>query len=122
MYLQCLVDDRPRQWLQWLSWAEYCYNTSFQSSIRTSPFQVVYGQELSSIRAFTPREARAPAVQAQLQDRDEFLLEVHERLEQAQQQYNNFYDRKHRVVSFDHSLHLMSKVIANWVPNSTGHS
>jgi hypothetical protein len=29
MYLMCLVGDHPRQWLQWLSWAEFCYNSSF---------------------------------------------------------------------------------------------
>lgn len=29
MYLRCLTGDRPRQWMCWLSWAEYCYNTSF---------------------------------------------------------------------------------------------
>jgi hypothetical protein len=56
-----------------------------QSSIRTSPFRVVYGREPSSIHSYTPSEARIPAVQAQLQDRDEFLMEVRERLEQAQQ-------------------------------------
>jgi hypothetical protein len=33
MYLRCLISDRPRQWLQWLPWVEYCYNTSFHSSI-----------------------------------------------------------------------------------------
>jgi hypothetical protein len=38
MYLRCLASDRPRQWLQWLSWAEYCYNTAYQSSLHTSPF------------------------------------------------------------------------------------
>jgi transposase InsO family protein len=38
MYLRCLASDRPQHWLRWLSWAEYCYNTLFQSSIRTSPF------------------------------------------------------------------------------------
>jgi hypothetical protein len=38
MYLRCLTGDCPRQWLHWLSWAEFCYNTSFQSSLRTSPF------------------------------------------------------------------------------------
>jgi transposase InsO family protein len=26
MYLRCLAGDRPRQWLKWLSWAEFCYN------------------------------------------------------------------------------------------------
>jgi transposase InsO family protein len=29
MYLRCLIGDRPRQWLKWLPWAEYCYNTTF---------------------------------------------------------------------------------------------
>jgi hypothetical protein len=48
-----------------------------------------------------PGEVCAPAVQAQLQDREEFLLEVRERLEQAQQQYKHFYDRRYREISFD---------------------
>jgi hypothetical protein len=86
MYLRCLVGDRPRQWLKWLPWAEYCYNTGLQSSIRTSPFKVVYGRDPPSIQ--------------QLQDRDEFLLEIQERLEQAQQRYKGFYDHKHREVEF----------------------
>lgn len=33
MYLRCLTGDRPRQWLHWLPWSEYCYNTSFHSSL-----------------------------------------------------------------------------------------
>jgi hypothetical protein len=39
-------------------------------------------------------------VDAQLQDRDEFLAEVREWLEQAQQQHKAFYDRKHRQLNF----------------------
>jgi hypothetical protein len=27
MYLRCLTRDRPRQWLQWLPWAKFCYNS-----------------------------------------------------------------------------------------------
>jgi hypothetical protein len=37
-----------------------------------------------------------PAVDAQLRDRDEFLTEVREWLEQVQQQHKAFYDSKHR--------------------------
>jgi hypothetical protein len=76
MYLRCLVGDRPRGWLKWLSWAEYCYNTTFQSSLRTLPFRVVYGRDPSSLHSYTQGEARLPAVQQQLLERDEFLLEV----------------------------------------------
>jgi len=33
MYLRCLTGDRPRQWLQWLPWAEYVFNTAYQTSL-----------------------------------------------------------------------------------------
>jgi transposase InsO family protein len=29
MYLRCLTGDWPRQWLEWLPWAEFCYNSSY---------------------------------------------------------------------------------------------
>jgi hypothetical protein len=45
MYLCCLTGDRPREWLRLLPLVEYCYNTSFQSSSRMSPFHVVYGHD-----------------------------------------------------------------------------
>lgn len=45
MYLRCLAGDRPRSWLQWLHWAEYCYNTSYQSSLQVTPFRVAYGRD-----------------------------------------------------------------------------
>jgi hypothetical protein len=35
MYLRYLLGDRPRSWLQWLSSVEFCYNLSYQASIRT---------------------------------------------------------------------------------------
>lgn len=42
MYLGCTTGDRPRDWLDWLLWAEYCYNTSYHMALRTTPFMVVY--------------------------------------------------------------------------------
>jgi hypothetical protein len=100
MYLRCLVGDHPRDWLKWLSWAECCYNTAFQSSLRTSPFRVLYGRDPPSLRSYTLGEARLPAVQQQLLERDEFLLEVRDRLEQAQSYHKAAYDKKHRDVEF----------------------
>jgi hypothetical protein len=61
---------------------------------------VVYGRDPPSIRLLSPAGSHVPAVQQQLQERDEFLLEIQERLEQAQQRYKGFYDRKHREVEF----------------------
>jgi hypothetical protein len=39
-----VTGDRPRAWVDWLSWAEYCYNTSFHTALRATPFEVVYGR------------------------------------------------------------------------------
>jgi hypothetical protein len=85
MYLCCLTGDRPREWLHWLPWAEYCYNTLFQSSLRTSLVCVVYGRDPPTVRSYSPGEAHLPAVDAQLWDHNEFLEEVQEQLEQAHQ-------------------------------------
>lgn len=101
MYLRCLTGDRPLQWIRWLSWAEFCYNSSYQASLKTSPFRVVYGRDPPILQAYEQGEARLPAVEQQLLDCDEFLAEVRDRLEQAQQYAKVQYDKKHRELSFE---------------------
>jgi hypothetical protein len=76
MYLRCLTGDRPRQWLQWLPWVEFCYNSAYQSSLRTSPFRVVFGRDPPSVRSYKPGTTGVPAVAQQLVERDEFLAEI----------------------------------------------
>jgi hypothetical protein len=41
---------------------EYCYNTSFHSSLRSTLFKVAYGREPPSLHAYMPGEARLLAV------------------------------------------------------------
>jgi hypothetical protein len=131
MYLRCLAGDWPRQWLQWLPWAEYCYNTSFHSSLRSTPFKVVYGREPPSLRAYTPSEAHLSAIHQQLMECDEFICQVREWLEQAQNHYKLQYDGGHWDLEFQprdwvwlcllHALSLpsTSRAGANWVLSST---
>jgi hypothetical protein len=61
MYLRCFTGDRPRQWLRWLPWAEYTYNTAYQTSLRDTLFRVVYGRDPPSIRSYEPGETRVAA-------------------------------------------------------------
>jgi hypothetical protein len=42
MYLCYVTGDRPCAWVDWIPWAEYCYNTSFYTTLSTKPFEVVY--------------------------------------------------------------------------------
>jgi hypothetical protein len=95
VYLRCLAGDRPRNWLRWLPWAEYCYNTSYQSALQASPFKVVFGREPPSLASYQPGVARVVALDKQLIHRDEFLGEIRERLLQAQDFMKQSYDKGH---------------------------
>ena len=64
MYLRCITGDRPRAWLEWLPWAEYFYNTSYHSALRTSPFQVVYGRPPLALLPYTVGSSRTDAIDA----------------------------------------------------------
>jgi hypothetical protein len=101
MYLRCFTGDRPREWLRWLPWAEYMYNTAYQSSLRDTPFHVVYGRHPPSIRSYEEGDTRVAAVAKTMAERDAFLADVCHRLEQAQAVQKKFYDAKHRAVSYN---------------------
>jgi hypothetical protein len=100
MYLRCLTGDRPRQWLRWLPWAEYVYNTGFQSALKDTPFHVVYGRDPPTLRSYEHGDTRVAAVARSMADRDEFLADIRGRLEQAQAVYKLHYDRRHRELKF----------------------
>jgi hypothetical protein len=100
MYLRCLTGDRPRDWLRWLPWVEYVFNTAYQSSLRETPFRVVYGRDPPSIRSYEPGEMRVAAVATTMEERAEFLEDIRHRLEQGQAVQKRYYDRAHRSVSF----------------------
>jgi hypothetical protein len=100
MYLHCLTGDRPRQWLQWLPWAEYIFNTAYQTSLRDTPFRVVYGRDPPSLRSYEAGDTRVAAVARTMEEREEFLADVHHRLEKAQAVQKKFYDQGHRAVTY----------------------
>lgn len=100
MYLCCITCDHPRAWLDWLPWAEYCYNTTYHSALHTTPFQVVYGRLPSSLVPYTTVSARTDAVDVLLQDWDAFLADVRQRLLQAQAYAMKHYDAHHRTLEF----------------------
>jgi hypothetical protein len=100
MYLRCLTGDRPRQWLRWLPWAEFLFNTAYQTSLRDMPFRVVYGRDPPSIRSYEPGDKRVAAVAKSMEEHEEFLADVRYRLEQAQATQKLHYDKVHCHVAY----------------------
>jgi hypothetical protein len=122
MYLRCFTGDRPRQWLRWLPWAEYVYNTAYQSSLRDTLFRVVYGRHPPSIRSYEPGETRVAAVAQEMEARDILLSDVRYRLEQAQTVQKLHYNRHHRPVFYkvgDRVLLRLRQRAASSLPHAT---
>jgi len=100
MYLRCTTGDRPRDWVDWLPWAEFCYNSSFHYALRATPFQVVYGRPPPSLLPYDRGTAATEDLDAMLARRDEFLAKVRDRLLQAQQYARKHYNAHHRALEF----------------------
>ncbi|KAK8957341.1 hypothetical protein KSP39_PZI000693 [Platanthera zijinensis] len=95
-YLRCFVMDEPRTWVRWLHWAEYCYNTSFHTASRLTPFEAVYGRPPPTLCSYEPAGSALPAVDRTLQDRDRTLAILRDNLRTAQDRMKVQSD-KHRT-------------------------
>jgi hypothetical protein len=95
-----LAGYHPRSWLRWLPWAEFCYNTSLQSALKTTPFEVVYGRPPPTLIPFQPGSTHVAAIDRQLRDWDTFIAEIRERLLQAQGIKKHQHDQNRRQVEF----------------------
>jgi hypothetical protein len=42
-YLRSMLLDKPKSWTSWLPLAQWWYNSNFHSSLKTTPFQALYG-------------------------------------------------------------------------------
>ncbi|KAK0592694.1 hypothetical protein LWI29_023740 [Acer saccharum] len=102
MYLKCFSSSRPKEWCNWLAWAEYCYNTSWHSSIKTTPFELVYGRAPPTLLSYIPGAATAiESVDNQLKIRDQVLQDLRVTLQESQSRMKKIYDQHHTEREFE---------------------
>ncbi|KAG6518817.1 hypothetical protein ZIOFF_022298 [Zingiber officinale] len=72
-YLRCLTGDRPKEWVRWLPWAEWWYNTTYHSATKITPFEAVYGCIPPSVSSYTRGSTNVHQVDQNLRTRDQIL-------------------------------------------------
>ena len=100
-YLRCIVCNKSKQWVEWLAWAEYWFNTSFNASTQVSPLQALYGRPPPILFQGETYPSKVPKVQTLVATYDEVLAELKDHLCMAQQRMKYFADRHHKEVMFE---------------------
>jgi hypothetical protein len=80
--------------------AEYSYNTSWHSTIKTTPFEVVYGRKPPTLLTYLPGTARVESVGKELLARGQVLKELKNHIKSAQERMKQLYDEKHQEDEF----------------------
>lgn len=109
-YLRCFTSEQPKQWVRWVAWAEFWYNTSYQTAAKMTPFEVVYGRAPPTLQRFLPGECRVAAVVETLCSRDEVLRRLRENLLRAQQEMTKQANKHRREVQFEVGDRVFLKV------------
>jgi hypothetical protein len=92
-YLRCFVHTCPSKWIKWLSLEEYWYNTSFHSSLGSSPFEVLYGHQPNHF-GLSSADVSVPAdVSSWLKERSLMQAVARQHLLRAQQRMKKQADK-----------------------------
>jgi hypothetical protein len=100
LFLRCFTFNNPKSWSKVLSWAEYWYNTAFQTSIGMTPFKALYGRDPPYLTKYEAQVTDPPALQEELMERDKILQQLKCNLDRAQQYMKKQVDKHRRDVTF----------------------
>ncbi|XP_035547375.1 uncharacterized protein LOC118348911 [Juglans regia] len=88
-FLRSLSGDKPRLWTDWLSLAEWWYNSTFHTSTKMTPFEAVYGTPPIRLQAYIPGLTANQSVDQLLQTREQILATLKSNLSLAQDRMSN---------------------------------
>ncbi|GJV94168.1 retrotransposon protein [Tanacetum coccineum] len=69
-YLRCMCGETPKDWGKWLSLAEWWYNTNYHSVLKTTPYEVLYGQTPPIHIPYVSGESRVDTIDRTLTARE----------------------------------------------------
>lgn len=99
-YLRCFAHACPTKWIQWLSLAEFWYNTSMHSALGKSPFEVLYGHAPRHFGLTVDSACAVPDLQTWLQDRQLMQDLLRQHLERIRARMKHQADKRRTERSF----------------------
>jgi hypothetical protein len=98
-YLRCMTFLEPKKWISWLPLAEYWYNINYHTSLKSTPFEALYGYAPPLIS-----EIMVPSPESQAMDfiarKQQMITRLKENLAQAQARTKKYADMNRTERSF----------------------
>jgi hypothetical protein len=91
-YLRTMAFQAPKKWSQWLTTAEWWYNSSYHTTIKTSPFEALYEYSPPLLQEIAIPDSSLPETHATLQEKSVMLQHLQHNLMQAQKKMKKHAD------------------------------
>jgi hypothetical protein len=99
-FLRCFAQACPQRWAQWLSLAEYWYNTNWHSALGKSPFEILYNHPPRHFGLVPADASPVTDLQLWLDERNNVLSLLRQQLLRVQQKMKHYADKKRTFREF----------------------
>lgn len=100
-YLRSMVSQRPHKWVKWLPLAEWWYNSTYNSCIKRTPFEALYGVQPRLLCLTSDSRSVVGTVEEFQIQREAMNHLLKEAIRSAQNKYKQFADKKRQEACFN---------------------
>ncbi|GJX25621.1 retrotransposon-related protein [Tanacetum coccineum] len=109
-FMRCMTGEKPKEWVKWVSLAEYWYNTNYHSSAHTTLFEIVYGQPPSLHLPYIAGTNSLEEVDRTMQAREQAIAMLQFHLKRSQDRIKSMADKKRSDRTFEVGMKVYLKL------------
>ena len=98
------------KWEDCLPYAEFSYNNNFQTSLKMSPYEALYGCKCRTPLNWSHTGDSRIFEMDHMMEAEKQVREIRDRLQLAKSRQKSYYDAKHRHISFEPGEHVYLRV------------
>eukprot|EP00253_Pinus_taeda_P006607 PITA_06607 len=110
--LRSYVMQQPTRWEEYLHLVEFPYNNGYHSSLKMSPFKVLYGRKCRTPSSWGGPEDKFLLGPEMLEEMEVMVKRVRANLKMAQDRQKNFADRKRTFKEYQVGEHVYIRIRA----------
>eukprot|EP00253_Pinus_taeda_P017239 PITA_17239 len=110
--LRSYVMQQPTRWEEYLHLVEFAYNNGYHSSLKMSPFEVLYGRKCRTPSSWGGPEDKFLLGPEMLEEMEVMVKRVRANLKMAQDRQKNFADRKRTFKEYQVGEHVYIRIRA----------